>query len=359
VLDPQYGNAGVATVEPEVRRGFGFGITDLKMASNDAVVLGGNSNSYPLGGQGFVAKLLGDTGSGSPGVFSVVESRVLGMEGDGQAVVKVRRTGGSTGAVAVTYDTRGFPWTTTSGTSYSPGENASVDDYTATTGRLTWADGDTGEREIVVPITADALTERPEWFEVLLQSPEGGAGLGFHSADVEIAGSSYPYGDISMLGGSNSVLEGETAYFYVSRDFYSQGVVSVTLRVAAGGTATAGDDFRNSGSSNWQDVVLTWNDGESGPKQVLVTAVADSTTEAADSFTLELVSPTGGALIGRVAQATVWIKDQVVPPPVDPDPPKSRNGGGAFGWLGAMLLVLTGAMRRRFVPRLQTARRRA
>jgi uncharacterized delta-60 repeat protein len=358
-LDPQYGNAGVATVEPEVRRGFGFWITDLKMASNDAVVLGGNSYSYPLGGQGFVARLLGDTGSGGPGVFSVVESRVLATEGGGQAVVKVRRTGGSTGAVAVTYDTRGFPWTTTDGASYSPGANASVDDFTATTGRLTWADGDTGEREVVVPLTADSRTEVPEWFEVLLSSPEGGAGLGFHSAEVEIAGSSYPYGDISISGGSNFVQEGETAYFYVSRDYYSQGAVSVTLRVAAGGTATAGDDFRNFGTTNWQDVVLTWGDGQSGPKEVRVTTVADGTTETAESFTLELVSPTGGALIGSAAQATMQIAAQAVLPPVDPVPPKSRNGGGAVGWLGAMLLGLAGAMRRRFVPRLQSARRRA
>jgi uncharacterized delta-60 repeat protein len=345
-LDPQYGNAGMATVEPEVRRGFGFWISDLKMASNDAVVLGGNTYSFPVGVQGFVAKLLGDTGSGGPGVFSVVESRVLGTESGGQAVVKVRRTGGSTGAVAVTYDTRGFPWSTTSGASYSPGASASVDDFTATTGRLTWADGDTGEREIVVPLTADSRTEVPEWFEVLLLSPEGGAGLGFHSTEVEIAGSSYPHGNISISGSSN-VVEGETAYFYVSRDYYRQGVVSVTLRVAAGGTATAGDDFRNSGSSNWQDVVLTWDDGDYGTKEVRVTAVADGTTEGAESFTLELVSPTGGALVGPAARATVQINAQSVTGPVNPEPSESRSGGGAFGWLGALLLGLTGALRRR------------
>lgn len=345
-VDPLYGNAGVATVDPEVRRGYGFWITDLKLASNDAVVLAGNTYSFPLGGQGFVARLLGDTGSGGPGVFSVVESRVLATESGGQAVVKVRRTGGSAGAVAVTFDTRGFPWIPSSGGSYSPGASASVDDFTATTGRLTWADGDASEREIVVPVTADAQTERPEWFEVLLQSPEGGAGLGFHSAEVEIAGSSYPYGEFSMSAGTFAVNEGETVPLYVTRDFYSQGAVSVTVRVAAGGTATAGQDFRNSGS-NWQDVVLTWGDGEIGSKEVRVTTVVDSTTETAESFTLELVSPTGGALVGPVAQATVQINAQSGLGPVNPEPSGSRSGGGAFGWLGAMLLGLTGALRRR------------
>jgi MYXO-CTERM domain-containing protein len=55
----------------------------------------------------------------------------------------------------------------------------------------------------------------------------------------------------------------------------------------------------------------------------------------------------------------VQINGPAVPPPVDPGPPKSRNGGGSFGWLGAMLLVLAGALRRRFLPRLQAARSRA
>jgi uncharacterized delta-60 repeat protein len=345
-LDPQYGNAGVATVDPELRRGYSFWLSELKLASDDAVVLAGNTYSYSVWSQGFVARLIGDTGRSGPGVFSVIEQRVRATEGDGQAVVKVRRTGGSTGAVAVTYDTRFYPWTDPNGGTYSPGANASGDDFTASTGRLTWADGDTSEREIIVPVASDSQTEQPEWFEVLLLSPEGGAGLGFHSTEVEIAGSSYPHGDLSLIAGSNSVLEGETAYFYVSRDYYSQGEVAVTVRVAAGGTATAGDDFRNSGS-NWQDVVVTWGDGEMGGKAIQVQTAVDSTAEAAESFTLELVSPSGGALVGSQSKATMQIAANTLPPPNNPDPPKSRSGGGAFGWLGVVLLGLAGALRGR------------
>jgi hypothetical protein len=344
-LDTQYGSGGAAIVDPELRKGDAFWISDLKVSRNDAVVLSGTSYSWPDGATGVVARLIGDAGGSGPGVFSFKQRRLLSTEAAGQAVLAVRRTGGSTGAVAVTYDTR------------SVSDTTPTDDYTPTTGRLTWADGDTGEREIIVPITPDSKIERPELFEVVLLSPEGGAGLGFHGAEVEIAGSSYPHGDFSIWPSGTGVREGDTAFIYVSRDYYSQGEVSVTLRLASGGTATAGEDFRNSGST-WQDVVLTWADGEMGQKVVQVQTVVDSSVEATELFTLELVAPTGGALIGTSAQALVQIDGQTAPPSNNPGSPKSRSGGGAFGALGALLLGCCG-MLRRFVPRLQAARRRA
>jgi hypothetical protein len=268
-------------------------------------------------------------------------------EQGGTAVLTVRRTGGSTGAVAVSYATGAFPYTSPNGSTYSPGVAATATDYTASTGRLTWADGDSGERQIVVPITADSGYEEPEWFEVVLDSPEGGAGLGQYGAEVEIAGASYPFGDFVISVGAAEVREGDTAQFFVSRYYYSQGAVSVTVRVATGGTATAGDDFRNSGN-NWQDVVLRWADGEVGTKQVSVPVVADGKDEPAETFTLELTAPTGGGLVGATSQASVQITGQAAPVVVNPPPEPANNkrGGGSFGWLGAMLLGLASAMRR-------------
>lgn len=342
-VDPQYGSSGATVVEPNVRHGWSFWLSELKVGPNDSVVLGGNTYPWGSSGDAFVARLLGDAEGGGPGVFSFGEQRVLATEAGAQAVLSVRRNGGSTGAVAVTYSTHPFPWTAPNGSTYSPGAGATADDYTASTGRLTWADGDSSEREIVVPISQDSLTEKPEWFEVALETPEGGAGLGMHGADVEIAGSSYPHGDFSIVAGAFAVREGETAPFYVSRDYYGSGAVSVTVRVAAGGTATAGDDFRNSGST-WQDVVLTWADGDRSQKYVPVATVADNRDESTESFTLELVLPTGGALVGEPARASMQI-NATAPPPAS-DPPKSRSGGGSFGWLGALLLGLAGVLRR-------------
>jgi MYXO-CTERM domain-containing protein len=131
------------------------------------------------------------------------------------------------------------------------------------------------------------------------------------------------------------VLEGEAAAFYVYRDYYAQGAVSVTVRVAASSTATPGQDFQ------WQDVVLTWGDGDAGTKVVEVQTLKDTSDDRNEVLTLELVSPTGGALLSGSSLASTVINEA-------PKPPSRRDyGGGSFGWLGAMLLGLAGFLRRR------------
>ncbi|MGB7738545.1 MAG: Calx-beta domain-containing protein [Steroidobacteraceae bacterium] len=347
-LDTLFGRAGATSVDPTSRRASFPTINDMKVVDGERLVVGGNDNSsWPR--SAFVARLLGNAGASSPGVLGMKQQRVLGTEQGGQAVLSVRRTGGSAGAVAVTYVTGDFPAPPSAGSEYAPGERAtSGADYTVTTGRLTWADGDVGEREIVVPIASDTNAEKPEFFEVVLESPEGGAGLGAFGADVEIAGASYPVGDLTIAAGSSSVREGDLAGFYVSRNYYGQGAISVTVRVAVGGSATPGQDFRSPDSNaDWQDVVLAWEDGETGGKYVPVFIVRDTLDEPAESFTLELVSPTGGAALGDTTQATVQINASSTPSSPPPAASGGSRGGGAVGGLGAMLLALGGALRRR------------
>ena len=345
-LDTSFGRAGVATIDLNARRAALPYISDMKVTTNDALVVTGNSYDSVYSGGVFAARLLGNVAGGSPGVLGMQQKRVLGTEQGGRAVLSVRRTGGSQGAVAVRYSTRDFPPSPAEGADSAPGLLAtSGADYTTTTGRLTWADGDVSERLIEVPMASDTNTEPPEFFEVVLESPEGGAGLGAFGADVEIAGASYPVGDLTIRADATGVNEGGQASFHVSRNYYGQGAVSVTVRVAAGGTATPGEDFHSPGRSDWQDVVLTWGDGDTGGRNVLVAVDRDQANEPVEAFTLELVSPTGGALLGAEKQANVMIYDS--PPPPPPPPSDNGGGGGRFGWLGALLLVLGGFLRRR------------
>ena len=347
-LDTMFGRAGVTTLDLKARRAGFPSISDMKVTANDALVVAGNSY-YPGSGV-FVARLLGNVAGGSPGVVSMNQQRFLATEQAGRAVLSVRRTGGSQGAVAVSYSTRDFPTPPAEGASNAPGQRATGGaDYTGTTGRLTWADGDVSEHQIEVPIAFDTNAEEPEFFEVVLESPEGGAGLGAFGADVEIAGASYPFGDLTIQANGFLVTEGTEASFYVSRNYYSQGAVSVTVRVAAGGSATPGTDFHSPGRSDWQDVVLTWGDGEMGAKFVSVPVDSDQAKESGESFTLELVSPTGGALLGEGKTASVSIVDPPAPPSDGGGSTGSKGGGGggSFGWLGALLLGLGGLRRRR------------
>ncbi len=336
-LDPTYGRAGWSRIELNGPRSSGPVIHDMRALGNDALVVGGGirRNSYRTGH--FVARLLGNAAGGGPGVLSMQQDPVLGTEQSGQATVTVRRIGGTSGAVAVSYSARDLA------ASYLVGRTPASKgmDYTAIAGRLNWADGDDSERQIVVPIASDTLAETPEFFELALDTPEGGAGLGVSGAEIEIAGEGYPAGLLSLRPALDEVSENDYATFYVAREPYSVGTVTVTVRVA-GGSATPGRDFANlrSGAA-WSDVTVTLPDGQRGAN-VTVWIAGDRKKEQRETLTLEIVSPTGGAaLMGALTKATVTI--------VDTNGHSSRRGsagGGAFGWFAALLLGLGGGLRR-------------
>jgi uncharacterized delta-60 repeat protein len=348
-LDALFGQAGAASVPLRSRRSGRYAsINDMKVDGSGRLVIGGGSGDWYDEGNAFVARLLGDTGGG-PGVISLQRQRGLGSEQDGKIVLSAHRTGGSSGAVSVTYSTRDFPAPPAEGSNLAPGARAKAgEDYTVTTGQLTWADGDTSDRQIEVPIALDDYSEAPEFFEVALESSEGGAGLGTFGADAEIAGSSYPAGEFTIQASSSGSSEGGTAVFYVYRNSYRQGEVSVTVRVADGGSATPGQDFGTTVGGPWVDQVLTWRDGQMGVQMVNVLIARDDIDESAETFTLELTSPTGGAALGDVTRATKTVLD-VYPSTGGGGSgggSGSSGGGGSFGWLGAALLGLAGLARR-------------
>lgn len=96
-----------------------------------------------------------------PGEFSFLTDEITIDETAGTAEFTVRRSGGTTGAVTVDYRT--VDGTATAGT-----------DYTATSGTLSFADGQATET-ITIPILSDALTDDSETFSLLLENATGGA----------------------------------------------------------------------------------------------------------------------------------------------------------------------------------------
>jgi len=100
----------------------------------------------------------------------------------------------------------------------------------------------------------------------------------------------------------------------------SDGAVSVDYRLAAGGTATEGQDFTFTAGT------LSWADGETGTKSLTLSILDDSAAEDAETIHLELTNPGGGASLGTPALATVTITDNdaplthalsLIPSPVD------------------------------------------
>jgi uncharacterized delta-60 repeat protein len=333
-LDASFGESGTTFVDLASDYGSWPRINAMDVGPDGRVLAAGGDLYASLP---FVVQLLGDGGSDSPGILSVVQPGVESAEGE-DLIVKVRRSGGKAGAVSVEYATVSepsiyyqFPAT--------PGE-----DYEAAAGTLTWADGDASEREIVVPIRADTgAGEDYEGFRVALGDPQGGAGLGTRNALGTVHADGAPAGQFAIEVFTPQVNEATLAEIWVFRNYYVDGPVSVTVTQVAGTASTA--DF------NPSPTTLTWADQDGEPKVVRIGIVDDADQESSETFTVQLSNPTGGAILGARADGRLTI--------IANDTPQRNGGGGSTGWLSVLLLGLAELLRRSHALRAAPLRPRA
>ena len=132
----------------------------------DATLAGETLTSVTITPTAGTPLLLGATAEvvAGPGSVQLSAATATVTEAVGSATLSVNRTGGS-GAVSVNYATADD--TALAGT-----------DYQATSGTLSWADGDTTAKTISVPIINRNLTAGSTFFLVNLSAPAGGATLG-------------------------------------------------------------------------------------------------------------------------------------------------------------------------------------
>ena len=117
----------------------------------------------------------------------------------------------------------------------------------------------------------------------------------------------------------------------INRDHSFEGAVSVTVTISSG-TATAGEDFED------EPLTVSWVDGDYFTKFVHIPITDDSSDEPQEHFSLQLSDPTGGAIIGQRARATVFVDDddEATPPP--PPPSSGGGGGGPIGFVSLLVL---------------------
>jgi uncharacterized delta-60 repeat protein len=121
-----------------------------------------------LGKAGQIVDILPNDGAeDDPGQLGFTSNgyRVDEENEDGGVIVRVSRTDGSTGAVGVNYSTT--DGTATAGT-----------DFTARSGTLNWADGDSDVKSIYISTRSDSRYEGNETFQIQLSDATGGAALG-------------------------------------------------------------------------------------------------------------------------------------------------------------------------------------
>jgi hypothetical protein len=243
-------------------------------------------------------------------------------EADAVYQVFVTRLHGSEGPISIQY--RMHAGSATAGV-----------DFVATTGTLSWADGETQSRAIELQVFDDGILEENEVLEIELFGATGGAAIAASGARqfVVIADNERGFRISQALltvseGGGSIALD-------VGRIGDWTGAVSVNYATASG-TATAGADFTAVNGT------LNWADGDGSARTIVINIIEDLIDESNETFSLNLSNPSAGMLLGVNATATITITDNDVNAVV----PKRGGGGGALDWLGALLLCLLGLARR-------------
>ncbi|HEX8163698.1 MAG TPA: Calx-beta domain-containing protein [Pyrinomonadaceae bacterium] len=186
------------------------------------------------------------------------------VESGGPATVTVARTGDTTGAVTINYATEG-------GTA-TPGS-----DYTAVSGTLTFAAGET-TKTFAVPILDDNIFEGSETVGLTLSAPGGTALLGTQPTATLTIQDNESRPSVSPV--SLAVLEGASGTTNVDLSVRLTNATTQTVTVnyrTSDGTATAGSDYVPAVGT------LTFAPGETA-KTIPLQIVGDAVDEGNENF---------------------------------------------------------------------------
>jgi hypothetical protein len=257
------------------------------------------SQPYALIARGNIVDTQAGTIQFDSATFSVSES-------GSTATITATRTGGSNGAVSVSYAT-------------SDGSASAGSDYTAASGTLTWADGDSADKTFTVTISDDSSVESDEAVNLALSSIIGNAVLGAqNTANLTIIDDDEEQPGILQFSAATYHVDesGGSADITATRTGGSDGAVSVSY-ATNGGTASAGSDYTAASGT------LTWADGDSADKTFTVTISDDSSVEADETVNLALTNATAGSSLGGQSATVLTI--------VDNDTAGGGSGGGGGG----------------------------
>ncbi|HEY0171893.1 MAG TPA: DUF4394 domain-containing protein [Pyrinomonadaceae bacterium] len=229
---------------------------------------------------------------GNIGLFQFDANSYSVNEDAGTVTLTVNRTGGSAGSATVNFST-------------SPNFATAGQDYTTTSGTLTFGPGETS-KSFTVSIINDALAESTESFNVILSSPAGGAGLASpSSAVVQIADNdTTPPTSPTLSVADVTVSEGDTgalAIFTVTLS-PARNVTVTAQYITSNGTASAGSDYEAVSGT------LTFAAGQTS-RTITVPVVGDDAPEPDETFFVNLSNATNAAVADGQGQGTITDDD--------------------------------------------------
>lgn len=252
----------------------------------------------------------------APGEFNITSPTDVNIEENSSnpITVSLSRSGGSKGVVSVDYST-------------NAGTATGDVDFSATSGTLTWADGETGEKTINISVINDQLIEDDEAFSLNLSNPQGTIINGSAIVNISIQDDDSA-GSLNFSASNYQVNENaSTITIAVQRIGGSIGPATIDY-TTSNGTATEGQDYTASSGT------LAWTDADSADKTFTVSISDDSLDEANETINITL-SNINSAELGSPSSATITITDNDAAPP-----PSSGGGGGGGGSMSILLLIL-------------------
>jgi hypothetical protein len=229
---------------------------------------------------------------GAPGTATVdiVDNDLVGLfefdgirydvsETSGHATITVNRTEGTLGPATVDYAT-------------SDGSATAPDDYTATSGTLSFADGESS-KTFEIPITWDGIAEGDETLNIALTDPTNGADLGPDSGAV--------------LHIADDGVSAPVAFSAASYDV-AETVGDATIAVNRLGAKLGGPVTVDYAGSDGSSGTLTFGPGEA-TKSFQVPVADDSVHTGTRTVTFTLSNPGGGTSVGDPATAALNIAD--------------------------------------------------
>ena len=270
------------------------------------ILIGGGFTSYDGLPRNYLARINGGD-NGGQGRLEFVSATFSVTEETPEALISVRRIGGTADAVTVDYATVGGTATPYLGAGPTAGF-----DYTNTTGTLTFPPGETF-RTFRIGIINDALAEPDETIGLMLSNP---AGPPFSPASLAVALGNQPTATLTIVDDESVFNFGSASYSVVENTV--SGTVILTVNRTGGayktasvkvvtrdGTATAGLDFVSLGTNT----TLSFGPGET-TKTIAVQILNDSLVEGDETFFVDLLDQTGvAALLGTITTTQVTIVD--------------------------------------------------
>jgi hypothetical protein len=253
-----------------------------------------------------------------PGTLKFDEASFEVSEDAGSVTIRVERSNGEDGAVSVQYST-------------SNGSAVAGQDYTSTSGTLSWGAGDESDRTFTVAIANDSTQEGGETFQITLSGATGGAAIDSERGTTMVV--ILADDDDSNLAGTIkfderdfvAVEESGKAVITVERSGGESGAVSIQYSTA-NGTATAGQDYTATSST------LSWGAGDGSSKSFTIPLLNDSAAEGTETVLLTLSNPGGGASVSAARGTSILrIVDDGTGGFDDGNHGNDDNGGGAGG----------------------------